>query len=95
MKKRKGFGLIVIDGEQFQYTWSSNVSLILYDVNDKKITIPYETWGLVPNSEKYIKKDVWHGKNKNGPDFGGWGKPQAAEMYRKWKTVETRDDKII
>lgn len=92
-KKRKGFGFIVIDGEQFQYNWAENHRLILYNIQGKKIEIPYEVWKNDNHSEIYLKTKshgmhrTWHGKNKRGPNFAGWGKAEAAEMYRKFKKL--------
>ena len=75
-KKRKGFRFIIIDGEPYQFNWSSNHSLIMYDINQKKYTIPYEIWKTSDDSEEYNNSlrnhygvTTWHGKNKKGACF--------------------------
>ena len=92
MRKRKGFGKIILDGEEFQFTWSTVPSLILYDKDDKKIAIDAKTvWPTVHTSKEYLKNGLehqtWHGKTKKGPEYGGWGKREAREIYRKWKEL--------
>lgn len=101
MKKRKGFGKINIDGEKFLFNWADNPNgplLVMYDQNDRKIEIDFEIWRQYPDSDEYhsglpsitifnetfyIK--TWHGKHKRGPEWGGWGKREAREIYRKWR----------
>lgn len=92
MKKRKGFGKIVLDEKQFQFNWSTVPNLILYDENDRKIVIEIEVWNNVPESEEYLKRPyrAWHGKHKKGPEYGGWGKREAREIYRKWKLLNEK-----
>lgn len=90
MKKRKGFGKIILDGKQFQFNWSTVPNLVLYDEDDRKIVIESEVWNHVPDSEEYLKRpphSVWHGKHKRGPEHGGLGKREAREIYRKWKEL--------
>lgn len=97
MKSRKGFGKIDINGKKFLFNWANNPDgpmLVMYDSDGKKIEIPYHIWEKYPDSEEYTKGlntlfnkykvPTWHGKHKRGPEFGGWGKRQAREMYFKY-----------
>jgi hypothetical protein len=92
MKNRKGFGKIDINGKKFLFNWARNPDgpmLVMYDANDLRFEIPYKIWNDYPNSEEYTKGQSvywpsWHGKHKNGPEWGGWGKRQAREMYFKY-----------
>lgn len=101
MKKRKGFGKIILgDNEQFQFCWgydsTRNIILILYDCNDKKIEIKYDIWTKIPHSKEYsdrvhnpYQSYMWNGKKYGAsPCFGGWGKAEAREMYKKWKSLQ-------
>lgn len=98
MKNRKGFGKININGNKFLFNWADNPDgpmLVMYDENDRKIEIPYGIWHRYPDSEEYTnglpvlfgkyKVSTWHGKHKKGPEWGGWGKREAREMYFKYK----------
>jgi hypothetical protein len=100
MKRRKGFGKININGEIFQFNWADNPDgpmLVMYDKHDKKLELSYEFWCKYDESDEYkskldsitLKGNVqyfhhWHGKHKRGPEWGGWGKREAREMYRKY-----------
>lgn len=101
MKSRKGFGKIDINGKKFLFNWADNPDgpmLVMYDENDCKIEIPYHIWDKYPDSEEYTSGlknlfgdvvSTWHGKHKRGPEWGGWGKREAREMYFKYiKYVE-------
>ena len=99
MKNRKGFGKININGKIFQFNWARNYNLVLYTSDNVKIVIPSDIWDRYPDSEEYTsglhllfnkyKVPTWHGKHKRGPEWGGWGKRQAREMYFKYlKYVE-------
>lgn len=98
-KKRKGFRFIVIDGEPFQFNWSETIGLILYDINQKKYTISYEIWGTSDDSEEYKTTKTsglhrtWHGKHKKDACFGGWGKAEVAEMFRKYQKQLDKQNK--
>jgi hypothetical protein len=95
-KKRKGFRFIVIDGEPFQFNWTSNHDLIMYDINQTKYTIPYEMWRTSDDSDEYKTTGLprtWHGKHKKGACFGGWGKAEAAEMFRKYQKQLDKESK--
>lgn len=95
-KKRKGFRLITIDGQIFQFNWANNPDgpcLILYGEDGGKIQLTYESWKSIEDSAEYISKPkTWHGKRKTEACFGGWGKAEAREMYLKYvrsqKTVQ-------
>ena len=90
MKNRKGFGKIDIDGKKFLFNWAKNLDgdgplLVMYDEDDNKVEIPYSIWNIYPDSDEYTSgPGTWHGKHKRGPEWGGWGKRQAREMYRKY-----------
>ncbi len=89
LTSRKGFGKINIDGKIFQFNWANTPDgplLVMYDEDNKKIEIPYDIWRFYSESEEYLsrKNDVWHGKHKKGPEYGGWGKREAREMYLKY-----------
>lgn len=100
MKSRKGFGKLTIGNRKFLFNWAITLkgpTLIMYNEDDIKIEIPYEIWDKYPNSEGYTsglkiwqlngKKyytNTWHGKHKKGPEWGGWGKREAREMYFKY-----------
>jgi hypothetical protein len=96
-KKRKGFRNIVIDGQMFQFNWADNPDgpcLILYGIDQKKLEIPHSVWDNDrDHSQTYLSAPTntnyhtWHGKHKKGACFGSWGKPEAAELYRKWKKL--------
>ena len=99
MKNRKGFGKININGKIFQFNWARNCNLVLYTSDNVKIVIPSDIWDRYPDSDEYkaglhdlfnkYKVPTWHGKHKRGPEWGGWGKRQAREMYFKYlKYVE-------
>ena len=97
MKSRKGFCKIDINGKNFLFNWANNPDgpmLVMYDKQDRKIEIPFHIWVKYPDSDEYTKGlhtlfnkykvPTWHGKHKRGPEFGGWGKRQAREMYFKY-----------
>ena len=102
MKNRKGFGKININGKKFLFNWANNPDgpmLIMYASDTQKFVIPISIWDRYPDSEEYTsglhvdkmgwKFPTWHGKHKKGPEFGGWGKREAREMYFKYlKYVE-------
>jgi len=97
-KKRKGFRFIVIDGEPYQFNWSKVIGLILYDINEKKYTIPYEVWNTSEDSDEYKNSSrnhygvtTWRGKHKIEACFGLWGKAEVAEMFRKYKKQIDKD----
>jgi hypothetical protein len=88
-KKRKGFRNIVIDGEMFQFNWADHPDgpmLILYNVSGQKIEISY-SFG-VEHVNPNFRNDTWHGKHKKEACFGGFGKPEAAELYRTYKKIK-------
>lgn len=96
MKHRGKFGQIDIDNKIFKFTWARHFNdtiLVLYNEEDKKIEISYKIWSLYPDSEEYTsglhafykyKLVTWHGKHKKGPEFAGYGKRQARELYFKY-----------
>jgi hypothetical protein len=97
MKHRKGFGKIDINGKKFLFNWAKNPNgpmLVMYDSNNRKIEIPRHVWDRYPDSDEYTsglhvdklgwKFETWHGKHKQGPEWGVLGKRQAREMYFKY-----------
>lgn len=87
--KRKNFGKIVLDETLFHFSWARTKrgpALILYNLDSGgKLEIPDHIWSTCPDSAEYSSKPVtWHGKHKRGPEFGGYGKRQARELYRKY-----------
>lgn len=93
MKRRKGFGKINIEGELFQFNWATHLTgpiLILYNKLNKKIEIPTSVWELIPDSDEYKTLNIlnWHGKHKQGPEYGYYGKRQARELYLKYKILQ-------
>lgn len=77
-KSRKGFGFIVIDGETLQYTWTLSRTLILYRSTGERRQLKAADYIVTPSP-------TWHGKYKNGPNIGSYGRKQAAEVYRQFK----------
>lgn len=79
MKKRKGFGLINIDGKTLQFNWAKTPNgpiLFIYDGNKRlDFKPPYDL----------SEATTWHGKHKDGPEWGGYGKKQVREIYLKHK----------
>lgn len=89
MKLRKGFGKININGQTFLFNWAKSLEglkLVMYCKNDSKIEIPHSVWLGFNNSAEYLRRQngVWHGKHKKGPEFGGFGKREARELYFKF-----------
>jgi hypothetical protein len=73
----------------------NGVVLIVYDEENKRHRIPAlvntptgfeypapSQKGLFPEFKTF------HGKNRTGPDFGRWGKPEAAELWKAYKKQE-------
>jgi len=60
--------------------------LIMYLSDKQKIEIPYMIWKNYPDSKEYLSEDTvtWHGSHKKGPEWAGWGKREAREMYFKY-----------
>ncbi len=89
MKNRKGFGKLDINGKKFLFNWVNHTDgpmLIMYLSDKQKIEIPYMIWKNYPHSKEYLSKDIvtWHGSHKKGPEWAGWGKREAREMYFKY-----------
>ena len=90
-KKRTGFGKIVMpDLKTYQFNWSSNYDLVLYSEDGNKIVLnPFNSpFKEMPDSLEYQNSDpTWHGKRKTGPEFAGWGKKEARELFRKYLSI--------
>jgi hypothetical protein len=88
-KKRKGFRFIELPDGKFQFSWSTNGTLIMYAEDGKRIDITYDDWGKIKNSNEYmLTPKTWHGKHKKDACFGGWGKREVREAYRKYKVLQ-------
>lgn len=85
-KKRKGFRYIELPDGRFQFSWSTNGTLILYSEDGLRIEIKSDLWWKIKNSNEYeLNPLTWHGKRKRDACYGGWGKREVREMYRKYK----------
>lgn len=88
-KKRKGFRYIELDDGKFQFSWSTNGTLIMYAEDGSRIDINREVWWSIKNSNEYMLNPItWHGKHKHEACYGGWGKREVREAYRKYKILE-------
>lgn len=88
-KKRKGFRYIELDDGKFQFNFSTNGLLVMYAEDGSRIDINLDIWWKIKNSNEYMLNPItWHGKHKRDACFGGWGKREVREAYRKYKILE-------
>lgn len=91
LKKRKGFALIDLDGQKFQFNWADNPDgplLIMYDSEGKKYELSSRVWNSVETSQEYLSKpQTWHGKHKKEASWASWGKREVREIWRKYLTT--------
>ncbi len=96
MKKRKGFSEIVLPGGSFWFTWGHNsnreVVLVLYTPEGRRLVLSLDVWYEVEDSPEYVErakiKRTWRGDHKKCSQFGGWGRAEVRELYRKYSVLQ-------
>lgn len=93
-KQRRKYGFIVIEDTLYQFTWARTKGypvLIMYDAEGNRYV--YEPGTIqCPECQRALNSHrVWHGKDRTGPCFGGWGKPEARAIWLMYNKPETHE----